>query len=122
MDDQNKEKTLEKRMEQLETKVENVKNAQKKKQHKLSPEEDPPKIKGIIATSLYGQCASFNEINDFAKNNNLFVLEDGAQSFGATMHKEKSCSLTDIAATVFFLQSLWVVMEMVEQFLQMMMS
>ena len=30
MDDQNKEKILEKRMEQLETKVENVKNAQKK--------------------------------------------------------------------------------------------
>ena len=48
MDDQNKEKTLEKRMEQLETKVENVKNAQKNKQHKLSPEEDPPKIKGRI--------------------------------------------------------------------------
>tara|TARA_B100000989_G_scaffold229542_1_gene176435 strand:+ start:6768 stop:7865 length:1098 start_codon:yes stop_codon:yes gene_type:complete len=61
-----------------------------------------PKTKGIIATSLYGQCASFNEINDFAKKNNLFVLEDGAQSFGATMHKEKSCSLTDIAATSFF--------------------
>ena len=48
MDDQNKEKILEKRMEQLETKVENVKNAQKKKQHKLSPEEEPPKIKGRI--------------------------------------------------------------------------
>ena len=48
MDDQNKEKSFEKRMEQLETKIENVKKANKNKQHKISPEIDPPYIKGRI--------------------------------------------------------------------------
>ena len=64
MDDQNKEKTLEKRMEQLETKVENVKNAQKNKQHKLSPEEDPPKIKGKIGIIIDDFGYRNDEISD----------------------------------------------------------
>ena len=73
MDDQNKEKTLEKRMEQLETKVENVKNAQKKKQHKLSPEEDPPKIKGRIGIV----------IDDFGYRNDK--ISDGFLNLNASL-------------------------------------
>ncbi len=64
MDDQNKEKTLEKRMEQLETKVENVKNAQKKKQHKLSPEIEPPKLKGEIGIIIDDFGYRNDEISD----------------------------------------------------------
>ena len=60
------------------------------------------KTKGIIATSLYGQCADFHSINKFAKEHGLFVLEDGAQSFGAQIGDKKSCSFTDIATTSFF--------------------
>ena len=60
------------------------------------------KTKGIIATSLYGQCADFVSINKFAKKNDLFVLEDGAQSFGAEISNHKSCSFTDLATTSFF--------------------
>ena len=64
MDDQNKNRTLEKRMEQLETKVESVKKAQKKKQHKLSPEEVPPQIKGKIAIIIDDFGYRNDEISD----------------------------------------------------------
>lgn len=61
-----------------------------------------PRTKGIVAASLYGQCADFDAINFFAKEHGLFVLEDGAQSFGGKIRNNKSCSFTDIATTSFF--------------------
>lgn len=65
-------------------------------------EKITPKTKGIIAVSLFGQCADFDEINAVAKKHNLWVIEDGAQSFGATYFGKKSCSLTEVATTSFF--------------------
>lgn len=56
----------------------------------------------IIAVSLYGQCADFDEINQIADKYNIPVIEDAAQSFGATYKGKKSCSLTTIACTSFF--------------------
>lgn len=61
-----------------------------------------PKTKAIIPVSLYGQCADFDAINEIAKKYNLPVIEDGAQSFGATYKGRKSCGLTTIACTSFF--------------------
>ncbi len=61
-----------------------------------------PNTKAIIAVSLYGQCADFHVINDMAKKHNLAVIEDAAQSFGATYHQKPSCGLTTIACTSFF--------------------
>ncbi len=61
-----------------------------------------PKTKAIMPVSLYGQCADFDTINKIAKKHNLAVIEDGAQSFGATYKGEKSCGLTDIGCTSFF--------------------
>ncbi len=61
-----------------------------------------PRTKGIIAVSLYGQCADFEAINQIAKKHGLWVIEDGAQSFGASYHGQRSCSLTDLATTSFF--------------------
>ncbi|WP_082326502.1 DegT/DnrJ/EryC1/StrS family aminotransferase [Sunxiuqinia dokdonensis] len=61
-----------------------------------------PRTKGIIAVSLFGQCADFEAINQIAKSHGLWVIEDGAQSFGATYHGQRSCSMTDIATTSFF--------------------
>ncbi|PID78402.1 MAG: aminotransferase DegT [Deltaproteobacteria bacterium] len=60
------------------------------------------KTKGIIPVSLYGQCADFDEINKIAKDHNLWVIEDGAQSFGAEYKNKKSCSLTNVGTTSFF--------------------
>lgn len=61
-----------------------------------------PKTKAIIPVSLYGQCADFDVINAIAAKHNLPVIEDGAQSFGATYKGRKSCNLTTIACTSFF--------------------
>jgi len=61
-----------------------------------------PKTKAIIPVSLYGQCADFNAINQIAAKHGLVVIEDGAQSFGATYNGKKSCNLTRISTTSFF--------------------
>jgi UDP-2-acetamido-2-deoxy-ribo-hexuluronate aminotransferase len=61
-----------------------------------------PKTKAIIPVSLYGQCADFDAINAIAEKHNLAVIEDGAQSFGATYKGQKSCNLTMIGCTSFF--------------------
>lgn len=60
------------------------------------------KAKAIIPVSLYGQCADIDAINSIAEKNNLVVIEDGAQSFGATYKGKKSCGLTTIGCTSFF--------------------
>jgi UDP-2-acetamido-2-deoxy-ribo-hexuluronate aminotransferase len=61
-----------------------------------------PRTKAIMPVSLYGQCADFDEINAIAKKHNLPVIEDAAQSFGATYKGRKSCGLTTIGCTSFF--------------------
>jgi UDP-2-acetamido-2-deoxy-ribo-hexuluronate aminotransferase len=61
-----------------------------------------PRTKAIIPVSLYGQCADFDAINEIAARHNLPVIEDGAQSFGATYKGRKSCNLSTIGCTSFF--------------------
>lgn len=61
-----------------------------------------PKTKAIMPVSLYGQCADFDAINAIAAKHNLPVIEDGAQSFGATYKGKKSCGLSTIGSTSFF--------------------
>ena len=61
-----------------------------------------PRTKAIIPVSLYGQCADFDAINAIAARHNIPVIEDAAQSFGATYKGRKSCNLTHIACTSFF--------------------
>jgi len=60
------------------------------------------KTKAIMPVSLYGQCAELDTINAIAVKHNLPVIEDGAQSFGATYKDSKSCGLTTIGSTSFF--------------------
>ncbi|MDD3717019.1 MAG: DegT/DnrJ/EryC1/StrS family aminotransferase [Candidatus Marinimicrobia bacterium] len=61
-----------------------------------------PRTKGIIAVSLFGQCADFDTIRKVADKHGLWILEDAAQSFGATYKGKYSCALTQIATTSFF--------------------
>lgn len=49
----------------------------------LIQEKITPKTKAILAVHLYGQLAEMDVINIIAKQNNLLVIEDGAQSAGA---------------------------------------
>ncbi|MCY1233249.1 UDP-2-acetamido-2-deoxy-3-oxo-D-glucuronate aminotransferase [compost metagenome] len=52
--------------------------------------------------SLYGQCADFDAINAIAAKHGIPVIEDAAQSFGATYKGRKSCNLSTIACASFF--------------------
>jgi UDP-2-acetamido-2-deoxy-ribo-hexuluronate aminotransferase len=61
------------------------------------------KTKAIIPVSLYGQVADMDEINALAeKHGNIPVIEDAAQSFGATYKGKRSCNLSTIGCTSFF--------------------
>jgi UDP-2-acetamido-2-deoxy-ribo-hexuluronate aminotransferase len=62
-----------------------------------------PKTKAIMPVSLYGQTADMDTINAIAaKHGKLPVIEDAAQSFGATYKGRQSCNLSTIGCTSFF--------------------
>jgi UDP-2-acetamido-2-deoxy-ribo-hexuluronate aminotransferase len=60
------------------------------------------KTKAIMPVSIYGQCPDMDAINTIAKKYNLPVIEDAAQSFGATYKGKKSCNLSTVGSTSFF--------------------
>lgn len=60
------------------------------------------KPKGVIAVDLFGLTADYTAINAIADTYGLFVIEDAAQSFGASANNARSGSLAEIACTSFF--------------------
>lgn len=71
---------------------------------------DPTKIEAVITSrtkaimpvSLYGQPADMDAINEVAVCHGLPVIEDAAQSFGATYKGKRSCGLSTVGSTSFF--------------------
>jgi UDP-2-acetamido-2-deoxy-ribo-hexuluronate aminotransferase len=61
-----------------------------------------PRTKVIMPVSLFGQMPDYGRINAIAAKHGVFVIEDAAQSFGATQLGRKSCAVTRVACTSFF--------------------
>ncbi len=60
------------------------------------------KTKAIIAVHLYGLSADMDPILEFARANGLRVIEDNAQSLGATCKGRRTGSMSDAACISFY--------------------
>ena len=61
-----------------------------------------PRTRAIMPVSLFGQMPDYDRINRLAARRGLPVIEDGAQSFGATQRGRRSCGVTLIGSTSFY--------------------
>lgn len=69
---------------------------------RLVQEEGRYRPRVVIAVDLFGQCAEYSEIRRICTENDLLLLEDGAQGFGGCIGQKKACSFGDISITSFF--------------------
>ena len=60
------------------------------------------KPKAIIPVDLFGLPARHRVIDEIAKKENLFIIEDAAQGLGGSIRSKKAGSLGDVASTSFF--------------------
>ena len=67
----------------------------------ISKMKPSKKLKAILFVDLYGQTPDIDKIKSFANKNNLFVIEDAAQSFGAEYKGKKVGSLVDLTCFSF---------------------
>jgi UDP-2-acetamido-2-deoxy-ribo-hexuluronate aminotransferase len=61
-----------------------------------------PRTRALLPVSLFGQMPDYDRINALASQHGIPVIEDGAQSFGATQRGRRSCGVTAIGSTSFF--------------------
>ena len=60
------------------------------------------KMVGVMPVGLFGQPAALDKIAKFAKDNGLWMLDDAAQSFGATLSDKAVGTFGAATATSFF--------------------
>lgn len=60
------------------------------------------KTKAIMPVHLYGSCADMDAINKFASDNNLKVIEDGAQAIGVKFNDKHAGTFGDIGMLSFY--------------------
>jgi len=60
------------------------------------------RTKALLPVSLFGQMPDYDRVNALAAPHRLPVIEDAAQSFGATQHGRRSGGVTLIGSTSFF--------------------
>jgi dTDP-4-amino-4,6-dideoxygalactose transaminase len=58
--------------------------------------------RAIIGVDLFGQPADWPALTEIARRNDLFLLDDLAQSFGASLHGKRLGAQADASATSFF--------------------
>jgi len=68
----------------------------------ITGDRSPLKPKGVIPVDLFGLPADYSRIENIAENQDIFVIEDAAQSFGAEINGTRACAFGTIACTSFF--------------------
>jgi UDP-2-acetamido-2-deoxy-ribo-hexuluronate aminotransferase len=61
-----------------------------------------PRTRALLPVSLFGQMPDYDGINELAACHGLAVIEDAAQSFGATRNNRRSGGVTTVSSTSFF--------------------
>ena len=61
-----------------------------------------PKTKAIIAVNLYGLPAELDELSRYCNENNIYLIEDNAQSQGAAINSKKTGNFGILNATSFY--------------------
>src|SRR5690606_17344472 len=61
-----------------------------------------PCTRAIMPVSLFGQCADMDALEEIAERHQLAIIEDAAQSFGATYKGRRSGRLGTVSCTSFF--------------------
>ena len=68
---------------------------------KKAIQELPKKPKALILTHLYGQMAKIDEIVAICKENNIYLIEDSAESLGASYKGQQSGTFGDLGVYSF---------------------
>jgi UDP-N-acetylbacillosamine transaminase len=68
---------------------------------KKAIKESPKKPKALIVTHLYGQVSKLDEIVAICKENNIYLVEDSAESLGASYKGQQSGTFGDFGVYSF---------------------
>ncbi len=59
-------------------------------------------VRGVISVDLFGQPCDYDAVERFARENDLWLICDAAQAFGATYRGRKVGTIGDVTTTSFF--------------------